>query len=62
MHIRLPGRQAAHLCTCLPLPRPRPQDHLVRDMNAGRYGEGCTVVLCTHGLASRIFLQRWFHW
>ncbi|PRW57633.1 glycerolphosphate mutase [Chlorella sorokiniana] len=38
------------------------QDHLVRDMNAGRYGEGCTVVLCTHGLAARIFLQRWFHW
>jgi len=31
-------------------------------MNAGRYGEGCTVVLVTHGLAARIFLQRWFHW
>lgn len=34
----------------------------MRDMDAGRYGEDCTVVLVTHGLASRIFLMRFFHW
>ncbi|EFN57217.1 hypothetical protein CHLNCDRAFT_12448, partial [Chlorella variabilis] len=38
------------------------EDHLVRDINAGRFGQGCTLVLVTHGLAARIFLQRWFHW
>ena len=39
-----------------------PQDHLLRDMDAGRYSEGTTLLLVTHGLAARIFLQRWFHW
>ena len=34
------------------------EDHLVRDINAGRFGQGCTLVLVTHGLAARIFLQR----
>ncbi|PSC69817.1 phosphoglycerate mutase [Micractinium conductrix] len=38
------------------------EDHLVRDMDAGRYGENCSLVLVTHGLAARIFLHRWLHW
>ena len=38
------------------------EDHLVRDINAGRFGRDCTLVLVTHGLALRIFLMRWFHW
>lgn len=38
------------------------EDHLVRDINAGRFGHDCTLVLVTHGLALRIFLMRWFHW
>lgn len=38
------------------------EDHLVRDINAGRFGTDCTLVLVTHGLALRIFLMRWFHW
>lgn len=38
------------------------QDHLIRDMEAGRYGQGASLLLVTHGLAARIFLQRWFHW
>ncbi|KAI3434838.1 hypothetical protein D9Q98_002893 [Chlorella vulgaris] len=38
------------------------EDHLVRDINAGRFGPHSTLVLVTHGLAARIFLQRWFHW
>ncbi|GAB4814314.1 hypothetical protein N2152v2_001360 [Parachlorella kessleri] len=38
------------------------EDHLVRDINAGRYGYDSTLVLVTHGLAARIFLMRWFHW
>lgn len=37
------------------------EDHLVRDMNAGRYAN-VTVVMVTHGLALRIFLMRWLHW
>lgn len=41
---------------------PPPQDHLVRDMDAGRFGEACTLLLVTHGLASRIFLMRWVRW
>uniref|UniRef100_A0A1D2AFU0 Broad-range acid phosphatase DET1 n=1 Tax=Auxenochlorella protothecoides TaxID=3075 RepID=A0A1D2AFU0_AUXPR len=38
------------------------EDHLVRDINAGRFGPDATLVLVTHGLALRIFLMRWFHW
>lgn len=38
------------------------EDHLVRDINAGRFGRNSTLVLVTHGLAARIFLMRWFHW
>jgi len=38
------------------------EDHLIRDMNAGRFGSKVNLVLVTHGLALRIFLMRWFHW
>eukprot|EP01023_Acetabularia_acetabulum_P068482 TRINITY_DN9721_c1_g1_i1.p1 TRINITY_DN9721_c1_g1~~TRINITY_DN9721_c1_g1_i1.p1 ORF type:complete len:443 (-),score=52.55 TRINITY_DN9721_c1_g1_i1:1693-3021(-) len=38
------------------------EDHLVRDINAGRFGRNTTLVLVTHGLALRVFLMRWFHW
>eukprot|EP00210_Caulerpa_lentillifera_P007097 g6790.t1 len=39
------------------------EDHLVRDINAGRFSQGNTnLVLVTHGLALRIILMRWFHW
>jgi hypothetical protein len=36
------------------------EDHLIRDINAGRYANGTTLVLVTHGLALRIFLMRWW--
>ena len=39
------------------------EDHLIRDINGGRFSEGKTnMVIVTHGLALRIFLMRWFHW
>ncbi|KAI8475889.1 MAG: histidine phosphatase superfamily [Monoraphidium minutum] len=38
------------------------QDHLVRDINAGRFKRDTSLVLVTHGLALRIFLMRWYHW
>eukprot|EP00878_Enallax_costatus_P017629 GHUV01018523.1.p2 GENE.GHUV01018523.1~~GHUV01018523.1.p2 ORF type:complete len:276 (+),score=47.89 GHUV01018523.1:2450-3277(+) len=38
------------------------QDHLIRDINAGRFANNTSLVLVTHGLALRIFLMRWFHW
>jgi broad specificity phosphatase PhoE len=38
------------------------EDHLVRDIDAGRFAEDSTVVIITHGLALRIFLARWLHW
>lgn len=38
------------------------EDHLVRDINAGRFAGDSSLVLVTHGLALRIFLMRWFHW
>ena len=38
------------------------EDHLVRDINAGRFAGNSSLVLVTHGLALRIFLMRWFHW
>lgn len=37
-------------------------DHLIRDINAGRFANSTSLVLVTHGLALRIFLMRWFHW
>ena len=38
------------------------QDHLVRDVNAGRFPRGTSLCLVTHGLALRVFLMRFFHW
>lgn len=34
------------------------EDHLVRDINAGRFSKNTSLVLVTHGLALRIFLMR----
>lgn len=38
------------------------EDHMVRDIDAGRFCENTNMVLCTHGLTLRLFLMRWFHW
>lgn len=38
------------------------EDHMIRDINAGRFGRNTSLVLVTHGLALRVFLMRWFHW
>lgn len=38
------------------------EDHIVRDINAGRFSNNTNLVLVSHGLALRIFLMRWFHW
>jgi len=38
------------------------ENHLLRDIDAGRFPEDTILVLVTHGLAMRIFLMRWFHW
>jgi broad specificity phosphatase PhoE len=38
------------------------EDHMVRDIDTGRFPEGTHLVVVTHGLALRIFLARWFHW
>ncbi|GLC44437.1 hypothetical protein PLESTB_000469800 [Pleodorina starrii] len=38
------------------------EDHMIRDINAGRFADNSALVLVTHGLALRIFLMRWFHW
>mmetsp|Transcript_6309 Transcript_6309/g.39306 ORF Transcript_6309/g.39306 Transcript_6309/m.39306 type:complete len:402 (-) Transcript_6309:1873-3078(-) len=38
------------------------EDHLVRDINAGRFAGDTCLCLITHGLTLRIFLMRWFHW
>ena len=38
------------------------EDHMIRDINAGRFADDTNLVLVTHGLALRIFLMRWFHW
>ena len=43
------------------------EDHLIRDINAGRFGgkgggKATSLVLVTHGLALRVFLMRWLHW
>ena len=38
------------------------EDHVIRDINAGRFSNNTSLVLVTHGLALRVFLMRWFHW
>ncbi|PNW85350.1 hypothetical protein CHLRE_03g182300v5 [Chlamydomonas reinhardtii] len=38
------------------------EDHMIRDINAGRFADKTSLVLVTHGLALRVFLMRWFHW
>ena len=38
------------------------EDHMIRDINAGRFRDNTSLVLLTHGLALRGFLMRWFHW
>lgn len=38
------------------------EDHMIRDINAGRFSNDTSLVLVTHGLATRVFLMRWFHW
>jgi broad specificity phosphatase PhoE len=38
------------------------EDHLIRDINGGRFSNKTNMVIVTHGLALRIFLMRWFHW
>jgi len=38
------------------------EDHLVRDVDAGRFTEDTSIVIVTHGLSLRIFLMRWNHW
>ena len=38
------------------------EDHMIRDINAGRFADNTSIVLVTHGLALRVFLMRWFHW
>ncbi|KXZ56778.1 hypothetical protein GPECTOR_1g700 [Gonium pectorale] len=38
------------------------EDHMIRDINAGRFASNTALVLVTHGLALRVFLMRWFHW
>jgi hypothetical protein len=38
------------------------EDHLVRDMDAGRFADNTQIVIVTHGLSLRVFLSRWFHW
>ncbi|PNH12379.1 Broad-range acid phosphatase DET1 [Tetrabaena socialis] len=38
------------------------EDHMIRDINAGRFADKTALVLVSHGLALRVFLMRWFHW
>ncbi|GLC52874.1 hypothetical protein PLESTB_000683400 [Pleodorina starrii] len=38
------------------------QDHLVRDMCAGRFSEDTCVAIVSHGLTLRVFAMRWLHW
>ena len=38
------------------------EDHMVRDIDAGRFNKDTNMILCTHGLTLRLFLMRWFHW
>ncbi len=34
------------------------EDHMIRDINAGRFSNNTSLVLVTHGLALRVFLMR----
>lgn len=36
------------------------EDHMVRDINAGRFASNASLVLVSHGLALRVFLMRWW--
>ena len=38
------------------------EDHIVRDIDAGRFTENTAIVIITHGLSLRVFLMRWNHW
>jgi broad specificity phosphatase PhoE len=38
------------------------EDHLIRDMKAGRFSQSTSLCLVTHGLTMRVFLMRWFNW
>ena len=38
------------------------EDHLVRDIDAGRFSEDTAIVIITHGLSLRVLLMRWNHW
>ena len=38
------------------------EDHIVRDVDAGRFTEDTAIVIITHGLSLRVFLMRWNHW
>ena len=38
------------------------EDHLIRDMKAGKFGNRTSIVLVSHGLTLRVFLMRWFNW
>ncbi|KAG2492296.1 hypothetical protein HYH03_009536 [Edaphochlamys debaryana] len=38
------------------------QDHLVRDMCAGRFSENTSLAIVSHGLTLRVFAMRWLHW
>ena len=38
------------------------EDHIVRDIDAGRFTEDTAIVIITHGLSLRVFLMRWNHW
>ena len=53
-----PALPCIYVTPALPLIR----DHMVRDINAGRFANKTNLVLVTHGLALRVFLMRWFHW
>lgn len=38
------------------------EDHLIRDMKAGKFSSSTSLCLVTHGLTMRVFLMRWFNW
>lgn len=38
------------------------EDHLIRDMKAGKFSHNTSLCLVTHGLTMRVFLMRWFNW
>eukprot|EP00775_Hariotina_reticulata_P012535 gene12535-12668_t len=38
------------------------EDHLIRDMKAGKFSHNTSLCLITHGLTMRVFLMRFFNW